>query len=183
MCSSSKTHLTVSLFELARWQLAAVGRWLFSSFQFCGTTSGGLCPSQGIPLQETLTLLASSVRKIRWQKHMAYSVRLKDLDLISLEKRRGRKGHSCNYLMGEWSKDGGRLFRRCTWWEATDSSFSMGNSSENYPHSQVVQNKNRPALEINKTQLDKAMNKMIQTIWNCPERGFGQENFWRPVLI
>lgn len=51
----------------------------------------------------------------------------------------------------------------------------------------VIQNKNR-TLEINKTPLDKAMNKIQenwnkrQMILNCPEWGFGQEK-WKPVLI
>lgn len=111
---SAKRSAT-SWFVLARQQQSVRDKWLFLSLQYCGTTSQELWPAWGTPLKEQLwqtEWVQLWSQMIRRQKYVAYDMTLKELGLLSLDKKRGRGDHIaiCSYLMGEHRKDGVRLF-------------------------------------------------------------------------
>ena len=114
---------------------------------------------------------------IRGLEHLSYEDRLRELDLISLEKRRLRRDLivAFQYLKGAYEKDGERLFSRacCDRTRGNELKLKEGkfrlDIRKNFLMVRVVKHRNRlprevveaPSLETFKARLHGALSNLI----------------------
>ena len=117
-----------------------------------------------------------AIKMIRGLEHLSYEKRLRELGLLSLEKRRLRGDFivACQYLMGSYKQDGEWRFTRVGSDRTSGSGFKLRQGSlclilgRSFSH-RVVMHRNRlpkevvdaPSLEAFKARLDVSLGSLV----------------------